>query len=87
MANCLKYAKSRCTFCWIVIEYVAVYILAKIGDENMKIKCDQCGNVYESTGNCPACGAQTVRVPLEQMDRDSFWQEVKYSESKTESEK
>lgn len=56
----------------------------------MKIKCDQCGNVYTDAESCPLCGAETVeavRVPLDQMDRDSFWQEVKYSDAKTESDK
>ncbi len=58
----------------------------------MKVKCDQCGTVFEGSSYCPVCGAEpeTVRpddTPLSNMDRDSFWQEVKYAGEKLESDR
>ncbi len=58
----------------------------------MKVKCDQCGTVFEDRAYCPVCGAEpeTVhrdKMPLSAMDRDSFWQEVKYAGEKLESDR
>ncbi len=58
----------------------------------MKCKCDQCGTVFENGSACPVCGAEmeeaeSSRSALSGMDRESFWQEVKYSGAKTESDK
>ena len=72
-----------------------LFYFARIGDEIMKFKCEQCGTVFEDRESCPVCGAEaeapvtvnSERKPFTDKDRDAFWQEVKYSGSKTESDK
>ena len=61
----------------------------------MKFKCEQCGTVYENGSSCPVCGAEaeapatlpSERKPLNDMDRERFWQEAKYDGNKTESDR
>ena len=53
----------------------------------MKFKCEQCGTLFEDKESCPLCGAEPERSTLPKLDRDAFWQEVKYSHAKTESDK
>ncbi len=61
----------------------------------MKFKCDQCGAVFADSSSCPVCGVEAEALAVESverkslpdLDRENFWQEVKYSSDKPESDR